>query len=190
MKLSEWTQHFKSSPRPLYYLADLCKVSGLSVSSVRRAAQRLEHYGLIQKVGKAMYRNTFVAMSLEDLSALLYRPSYISCESALFYYGILSQSPFVLTCISSRPTKTMSTAVGTIVYQQLKPSLFFAYRKEGSYFLAEPEKAVLDIVYLHLQNGQSVAMDEWDMNGVSRAKMKRFAQRYPHSVVETVRAVL
>lgn len=184
MKLSAWTQHLKASARSVYYLADLCKVSGLSESSMRRAAQRLERYGLIQKIGKGIYLNTFMTTSLEVMSALLYRPSYISCESALFYHGILSQSPFVLTCVSSRPTKTMRTAAGTILYQQMKSTLFFAYRKEGAYFLAEPEKAMLDYVYLHLQNGQSVIMDEWDVRVISREKMKRYAQRFPRSVRE------
>lgn len=178
---AKWLNHFKEG-RPVYYLADLCKISGHSVSSMRKTAQRLVRHGLLKKVGKELYFNTLLSFSVEDLSTLLYRPSYITSESALFYHGVIAQSPFLLTCVTTRPTRQIKTPLGIILYQHLKPSLFFGYQKESNHFVAKPEKAVLDFIYLSLKNGRSFSTDEWNQAPLSKTRLTRMARKFPKTV--------
>lgn len=186
MTLSKWLGYFKGG-RPLYYLSDLCKLSGLSVSSMRRATGRLEKLGILKKAGKELYLNTLVPFSLERLSTVVYSPSYISNESALFFHGVLSQGPQVLTCVTTRSPRECETGIGTIFYQHVKSSLFFGYKKNEDYFMAEPEKAVLDLIYLSLQNGRLLSTDEWDWSAISKTKLVRMAGRFPQSVCKFIR---
>lgn len=181
MTLSRWLKILKNG-RPIYYLADLCKLSGLSIASMRRTAQRLVSQGLLCKAGKEIYLNVLTPVAIEDIAAVLYRPSYISMESALFHHGVITQVPFITTCVTTRLTRTMQTPLGEIIYQHIKPSLYFGYEKSGASFLAEAEKAALDFIYLNLQNGHTPHLDEWNWVQFSLKKINLYAQKYPNSV--------
>jgi predicted transcriptional regulator of viral defense system len=83
----------------------------------------------------------------------IYRPSYVSLETALAYYGWIPEAVFTVTSISTRKTQTFDTPVGHFRYSSVKPALFFGYRllnTEGyGAKIAEPEKALLDYLYLN-----------------------------------------
>ncbi|MBD3413470.1 MAG: hypothetical protein GF421_03440 [Candidatus Aminicenantes bacterium] len=111
-----------------------------------------------------------------------YPPSYISLESALFMHGISEQTPQVLTCISTNKTKTFHTDMGEIAYYHVKKELFFGYEFSDQFFLASPEKAALDYVYIQRKNGQTPSMDEWNWENLDEEKISLTAERYPKTV--------
>ena len=80
-------------------------------------------------------------------------PSYISFESALPYYGFIPEGVLTVHSATSLKTKAYSTPLGHFNYRNLKPSLMFGIRmiKAGNQNvrLAEPEKALLDYLYLN-----------------------------------------
>ena len=84
----------------------------------------------------------------------IYRPSYISLHSALAFYGMIPESVVQITSVTSRKTASFSNAVGEFSYKTVKPDLMFGYDvkaiAEGhSFFLAKPEKALIDLLYLY-----------------------------------------
>lgn len=83
----------------------------------------------------------------------LYSPSYISLESALSWYGFIPEGVFQVTSCSSRKTQSFGTPLGGFNYRHIKPSLFFGYQleewKNYHFAIADPEKAVIDYLYLH-----------------------------------------
>lgn len=83
----------------------------------------------------------------------IYWPSYISLETAFSYYGWIPEAVFTLTSISTQKTQVFDTPVGQFRYASIKASLFFGYRllyHEGyGIKIAEPEKALLDFLYLY-----------------------------------------
>ena len=77
--------------------------------------------------------------------------SYVSFISALHLYGIIEQIPQVITLASTIHTKTISTKIGTFIIHQILPAFFDGfdwYRKTGDFLIAEPEKALIDSLYL------------------------------------------
>ena len=82
------------------------------------------------------------------------RGSYVSLQSALAYYGLIPEVvPVVSSVTTARPGR-WQTPLGTYAFRHVKAELFFGYRlKEVSpgqhAFLAVPEKALLDLAYLH-----------------------------------------
>lgn len=83
----------------------------------------------------------------------LYRPSYVSLESALSRYNIIPEGVFRITSCTTRKTNSFNTPAGDFSYRHLKRSLFFGYYLEKwgdhRYAFAEPEKTLIDYLYLH-----------------------------------------
>lgn len=79
--------------------------------------------------------------------------SYVSCQSALAYYGLIPEYVAATTSVTSTRPSQWDTALGRFVFQHLKLEHFNAYRRvevsaRQSAFIATPEKALLDLVYL------------------------------------------
>lgn len=93
-------------------------------------------------------------ITVEEVSFLLYQPSYISLEWALSHYGIIPDVVHAMTAITTKTTRTRTNDFGRFIYRNLKSELFFGYTVHttayGKYLLAEPEKALLDYLYLNL----------------------------------------
>lgn len=78
--------------------------------------------------------------------------SYVSMVSALAYYGLTTQIPRVVYVVSTKRHKLLKGIVGfDIVFKKIKDSMLFGYKKEadGNIFVAEPEKALIDIYYFN-----------------------------------------
>jgi len=83
----------------------------------------------------------------------LVRPSYVSLQSALANYGLTPEYVPVTTSVTSDRPQEVSTPLGDYHFKRIKKDRFFAFNLEDlgdgqSAYLAEPEKALLDLVYL------------------------------------------
>lgn len=86
----------------------------------------------------------------------LYLPSYISLETALSYYGLIPEKVAVITSISSKKTQQFSNRYGVFHYYHLKIKAYshFIMKKDefgNSFFIAMPEKALLDFFYFKIR---------------------------------------
>lgn len=83
----------------------------------------------------------------------LVRGSYVSCQSALAFYGMIPEyAPVVVSVTNARPGR-WDTPLGSYVFRHIKTSLLHGYRlaqlgRRQQAFVASPEKALLDLVYL------------------------------------------
>ena len=178
---TDWTDVLRNG-KSIYNIAELMRVSGLPISSLRRAIQRLLRRGLLLRLGRELYANPLNTPSLEEVAGVLYPPCYISLESALFMHGISEQIPQMLTCVSTNKTKTFITSFGEIAYLHVKHGLFFGYDITDRLPLAWPEKAALDYVYIQRMNGFAPSLDEWNLENLDLTKMYSLAISYPRTV--------
>ncbi|MBI3957974.1 MAG: hypothetical protein HY328_04115 [Chloroflexi bacterium] len=84
---------------------------------------------------------------------LLQRPSYVSCESALAWYGLIPEYVPSVVSVTTARTEERRTALGNFIYRHVKIDLFWGYYSVEvamgqSAFIAKPEKALLDLIYL------------------------------------------
>jgi len=98
-------------------------------------------------------------------------PSYVSFESALNYYGILSQFPLIITSATLQKTKSISASNGDYSYRQLSFQMYFGFTKSNDYLIATPEKALIDYIYLKIKNGTPLNLDEFDFDAISSKKL-------------------
>lgn len=84
----------------------------------------------------------------------IYQPSYISLHTALSFYGIIPEAVVQITSITTLKTAMFSNKIGEYSYHSIKESLFFGYNLKPiadgrNLQFAEPEKALLDLLYLY-----------------------------------------
>jgi predicted transcriptional regulator of viral defense system len=129
-----------------------------SEAVVRNALRRQEQNGLVERVSTKLYINHLNSQfSTRDLVNLLRPKSYISLESALVDKGVINQSPSALTCVAPAHPQSYHTKSTNIVYRKISPNLYWGYEEKNTrynkYLIAEPEKALLDWIYLTRQEG-------------------------------------
>lgn len=94
------------------------------------------------------------------LANQLVAPSYVSLQSALAYYELIPETVTNVTSITSRKrTGTVATPFGQFSYHSFQPDLFSGFRlaqetPTQGFFLARPEKALFDLIYLTPQGEQ------------------------------------
>lgn len=80
------------------------------------------------------------------------KASYVSLQSALSYYGLIPEIVNVTTSVSTGRPERLETPLGIYEFRHLKPDLLFGYKMtnlgDQSAFVATPEKALLDLIYL------------------------------------------
>jgi predicted transcriptional regulator of viral defense system len=174
---------------------DLARKRQLSVTAVRNALRRYELRGLVERVSTKIYINHLnQQFSPRDLVNILRSESYISLESALVDKGITSQSPSVLTCVTPGYPQSFRGRSVSIVYRKISAELYWGMEAKSTrynkYFVAEPEKALLDWIYLSRQEGLPTALDELHLQFLDLAKLRDYADRFPGTVREVVREIL
>jgi predicted transcriptional regulator of viral defense system len=173
----------------------LAKKYQLSEPVVRNALRRYEAQGLVERVSTKIYINHFnQQFSPRDLTNVLRRQSYISLESALVERGVISQNPTALLCVTPDYHQAFKTKSITIVYRKIAPALYWGYQEKSTrynkYLIAEPEKALLDWIYLSRQEGLPTPLDEINLQFLSAPKLREYAQRFPSTVANTVSDLL
>lgn len=171
-KLTEWH-------KPYFTTTDLAKVLGLEKTSLLVTLSRLVKEGVLLRLRKNVYLVFGGGYELEAVANQLYFPSYLSFEAALSRFGILSQIPYTLTFATTRPPKRMRVGETEVEYSRLKASLYFGYRQEGSIYVAEPEKALLDMLYLISRCRRHLNLKELDLKIINREKFLTYAAKFP-----------
>ena len=127
--------------------------------AIRNQFNRWHKKGLIIKLKRGVYlfnaSDRKVDPSLIFLANQLYAPSYVSLEFALNYYGLIPERVADATSVSTKKTMRLKNELGVFIYQHIKPEAFRGFRmlkeeRGSSLLLAEPEKAVVDFLYLNL----------------------------------------
>src|SRR5437773_6109539 len=189
MKPLDWPKVLTSEARlPDVILADeIAAKYELAIASVWKALSRLADRGLVSRVAKGVYVNRLVRDSAaEDFIRVLRPPSYVSLESALSHWGLSTQSPVALTCVTTGKPKEYRTQEFSITFRTISKRLFWGFVEKqtrySKYAIAEPEKALLDWIYLCLQTGVTPSLDEIEFKFVDKQKLIKYAGKYPGTV--------
>ena len=116
---------------------------------------------------------------------MIVKGSYVSCESALAYYGLIPEHVPVTVSVSlSRPGRK-ATPLGDYQFHHISRKLFFGYhplqvKANQHAFVALPEKALLDLVYLRKQGDsteylQSLRLQNSDQ--INPDRLREYAER-------------
>lgn len=160
MKVDEWLNFFKQhKEKKIFSLSDLVQLTGEDKSSLSVQLTRLVKAGVISRAAQVWYENPFMPPSFEEVAMVVRYPSYLSMEYALSKHGILSQAVYTLTLVTTKLPYTYRTDRAIYEYHQVNQSLFWGYLKEGTVLTAEPEKALLDLIYIRYASTRELNID-------------------------------
>lgn len=133
---------------------ELSIISGKSLSTTTQALNFLQQQGVVLKI----YRGVWAEVTNHNLGPyevipFLFMKSrvYVSFTSALHLHGIIEQIPQIISLASMSHTRVVCTKIASFSVHQIAPSFFNGfgwYKDTGSFLIAEPEKALIDCLYL------------------------------------------
>lgn len=164
---------------------EIARALGITRSSARVAASRYIRQGLLVRVKKNVYilRETWKGMSREEVFQIAnigQVPSYISLMTALDYYGATTQvqRDFVESIAQKRSKEIL--VEGTVLnYTKIAESLYYGFQKERGFFIASPEKAFLDALYLMSLGRYSLDLSSIEPNRFEQERVLSLSQTFP-----------
>ncbi len=164
---------------------ELGRTLGISMDSARVTASRYVKMGLLVRIKRNLYmlRESWNTATKEDkfmVANLGQTPSYISLMTALDYHDITTQvqRDFFESVVVQR-TKTISVGGTVFRYSKISSNLYFGFEKKDGFFIATPEKALLDAVYLISYGRYSLDLSSIDSKNINRFEMEKLSRAYP-----------
>ncbi len=151
--------------RPIIETREAAVRLGVSVSRASHLLRSLEESGLVSRLRSGLWA---LRPDVDPLSVPPYLtfpfPAYVSFWSALARHGMIEQIPQQIFVASLDRTRRIATSVGTYSIHHLAPELFDGYTgSEEVGYLATPEKALFDAVYLRAPAGGQMFMPELEL---------------------------
>lgn len=146
-------------------------------NTIYKKIQRLEQKGVIKKLLKGKYLFLFGENNDFEMVNWLYQPSYISLESALSFYGIITGFSYKITSITLKKTKNLLIDNKELTYSQIDKELFFGYEKKDNFLIAEKEKAVFDFIYFSQKGLRNPDLSEFDLSEIDKPKLNNYLKK-------------
>lgn len=172
-----------------FNISDLEKILDYNRPTLRVMLYRLAKKNEVIRLAKGIYALP-EKIEIEKIATAINPPSYISFESALSKYGILSQIPYTLTLATSKKPKKKILNNIQVEYRQLKKDLFFGYKLENGIYIAEPEKALLDELYLISKGKVNLDLNELDLKPIRKIIFLEYSKKFPRYTQKIVKRLI
>jgi len=107
-------------------------------------------------------------------------PSYISLMTALDYYEITTQvQRDFFESVAVKRTREIQIDGSVFRYSKIAGNLYFGFKKEKGYFIATPEKALVDAFYLMSYGRYALDISALDSEKLDRDEIIRLSVEFP-----------
>ncbi len=108
--------------------------------------------------------------------------SYVSCQAALAHYGLIPEHVPVVTSVTTGRPDVRDTPLGRYEFRHIAPRLLRGYvldpvAHQQDAFVATPEKALLDLIYLQPGGDSPEYLEELRLQGLDRLNLGRLLQQ-------------
>ncbi|MBI1910183.1 MAG: hypothetical protein HYS22_08455 [Deltaproteobacteria bacterium] len=171
--------------RLFYTLEEFSSLLNLPTPSARVWASRKKKAGELLSLRRNLYLlpGRWQQVSEEELFRLaniIQTPSAISFLSALSYHNLSTQiGPSFVDSIN--PVRSRSYDVNDVTFRYFfcKKDFFFGYQREKGFFMAEPEKGLLDTLYFVFLGRYAVDKNALDLRKIRWGQIEKWLKRYP-----------
>lgn len=175
------TQKIYQSKLNLFTTKTLRDILGVNIPEVTffTIVARLTRQKVLRKLERDKYILEDSLVPSFQIANFLYTPSYISLFTALNFYGIVSQFPYEISSVTTK--KPITKIIDDIAYRyvRMKKALFWGYEVRESFLIAQPEKALLDALYLMSKGLAVVHIDELDLSNIDKKRFNLYKKKFP-----------
>lgn len=167
----------KVSDLPVFTVSLLS--AGRNPAQIRLQINRWVKDGKIIKLHKGLYTlaEPYRKIIPEPfcIANSLKRVSYVSVYSALSWYGMIPEFVPVVTSITAGRPQTIETPLGMFEFRHISNKYFWGYRQvelkfRQIAFIALPEKALLDLIYLTPGGSEKEFIEELRLQNFEQIK--------------------
>lgn len=170
--------------------------AGENLSQVRLQLARWVKDGRLIKIHKGLYTLAEpyrkIKLELFFIANYLKAPSYISLQSALSRHGLIPEFVPATTSITTARPQLIVTPLGRFEYRHVSKHLFWGYQllelsENQRAFVASPEKALLDLVYLTPHGGKENFLRELRLQNLDRFSknvLRQFSKKFGSPKIE------
>jgi len=184
-------QKLRSLRKLIFFrIEDLVNLFGVRPESAHVLCARYVKDGLFVRIKNNFYVleeswERLLAGDFFKISNYLQVPSYISFMTALSYYEISTQvqRDFFESASLKRSAKFSARGVDFNFYK-LKKKYYFGFIKKNDLFIATPEKALVDSIYLDSFGKYSVDASSLDLRKIDKDKVKQIIKVFPSRTKE------
>jgi len=163
------------------FSSGLLQAGDVKTVNLQKQLSRWTSAGKIHQLRRSLYTLAEPYRQVEPHSFLianyLLTPSYVSLQSALAYYDLIPESvPAVTSITSRRQSKTTEIGHSTFIYHFIQRDLFTGYylqqvSDEQFVYIAKPEKALLDLIYLTPQGHHKHYLESLRLQNMERINL-------------------
>lgn len=165
----------------LFSINDAKKVFNIEKdNTLYKLLQRLEKKDIIKRIENGKYLFSFIEVSDFEIANFLTSPSYISLESALSFYGILSQFPYTITSITSKKSKRVIYEDKEYEFNHMESKYLYGFFKKNNFLIASPEKALVDELYFIAKKLRIISLEELDLTNINKKHLKSIVKKYDY----------
>lgn len=164
---------------------DVAKILSISEDSARVLCTRY----VKQKYFIRLKRNFYILKERWDnitpnqrleLANILQVPSYISLMTALSFYEYTTQVQQKFIESISLYRKFAKDIEGVVFnYSRIKKDLYFGFSKKNNIFIASPEKALIDSLYLSYLGKYNLDLSSLNLEKIDRKSCENILKKYP-----------
>jgi len=164
---------------------ELARVLEISIDAARVTAFRYTRQGFLVRLKRNVYvrRDRWDHLSMPELFTLAnvaQSPSYVSLLSALSFYEVSTQiQRGYVESIAVQRTTTIDVADIGFSYFKVKPAVYSHFSRRDDFFIASPEKAYVDAVYLAWCGNYAIDYSSLDLNKLARSQIEEIISHYP-----------
>jgi predicted transcriptional regulator of viral defense system len=173
----------KNNNKLYFNIDDIANQLSISRESAKVTANRYVKQELLLRLKNNFYiaSDKFEALKEDDLfyiANLLQVPSYISLASALSYYNISTQQlQDTIESVAFKRTKYIKARETEFKFILIKKSLYTGFTKQDNFFIALPEKALADAVYLTSLGKYNCDFNAIDFSKVNKAQVDKYIKK-------------
>ena len=180
----------------LYFTArDVAELIKVTVPSARVLCARYAKKGLFVRLKRNFYvlDQSWKNFSRDErlkIANFLQVPSYVSFMTALSLYEVTTQVQRDFFESASLKRSVRFDTKGTVFnYYKIKKDCYFDFIKKDEVFIATPEKAFVDMIYLYSFGKYTVDFASLDMEKLDKARIKKIVAVFPQKTKNTVKRV-
>ena len=169
---------------------EIARILNISPKNRKVALSRLTKRKILRRLRRNLYEVTLKPSDLLETANSIYQPSYLSFTYCLGKLGMLNQIAYEIEFATPKKTKRVEIRNRSVIFRKIKKELFFGYTLKDNIFIAEPEKALLDTLYLKTKGLTAINESELNLGDIRKQKFITMSKKFPLKVQQAARRLL
>lgn len=165
----------------IFNSSNICSLFGVSAVAASALLHRYKKQGFILQLKRGSYVFPDVLPPDVYIANKLYSPSYISLEFALSYHGVIPETVYEITSVTTKATRRFEALGKSFSFRKIKKTAYTGYeiqkQKSLSFYIADAEKAFVDTNYLRLKNMQK-PISRFNKEKINQEKALHYAKLF------------